>query len=93
MNSREVFLTFDHGLLQRLNNDWSSNITPLFFRPNGYRLFNMQILVGRVMLYVWGSFDRKERREIVNAEWRKSILGIEGSLVGLEDDGKYRRKN
>lgn len=53
----------------------------------------MQILVGRVMLYVWGSFDRKERREIVSAEWRKSILGIEGSLVGLEDDGKYRRKS
>lgn len=28
----------------------------------------------------------------MSAEWRKSIIGMEGSIVGLEDDGKQKKK-
>lgn len=71
----------------RFNNDWSSKIIPLFFRPKGYSLHNLQILL-RVMFYVQDSFDKKQRRENVDIKWKKGIMGTERSIVGVEDDGK-----
>lgn len=93
MNPKKVFLSLDCSLLHRINNDWNSDITLLFLRPNDYFLYHTQIVLGRVMLYMESSFGRQDRRENVTVEWRKGIMEMEESVVGLKDDGKHRTKN
>lgn len=86
MKSKEVFISFDCKLLLGPKNDWDSNIPSLFLRQNGYLLYHTQILLGRVMVYIQESFGRKEKRENVTVEWRRGIMGMEESIVGLKDD-------
>ena len=79
-----------------INNDWSSNITSLLFRPNSYPHLHLY-LTCRYLLEEWCFLFEElligRKGENVSAEWRKIIMQVERLRVGLEDDEKQRRKN
>ena len=45
------------------------------------------------MLFMKSSFGTKDRKENGTVEWRKGIMEMEESVVGVKDDGKRRTKN